>query len=207
MHRRILIFLLGLPILLGIALWQLEIKTDISAFFIAGKSAQTQLIASNLQTGELSRRYLLSIGQNAASDDKDAFMLDWQKELAKLNGIAHVWGDNISDEELKSLISYYLPYRHMLFALEPEKEIPASLSEAALAGKAREIRHALIGPEGLWLKSILASDPMFTIEGWFKRLQTNQKTKADDSDYSPLVIETIAPGLDTDSQIPYPFGH
>ena len=55
-------FFLGLPILIGLVFLNTQFKTDISTFFIAGKNAQEALLANEIQSGVLSRRYILSIG-------------------------------------------------------------------------------------------------------------------------------------------------
>ena len=44
-----------------------EFKTDLSAFIIAGDNAEELLLASEMQSGALSRRYLLSVGSSTGT--------------------------------------------------------------------------------------------------------------------------------------------
>lgn len=199
MHRRVLGFLLALPFLIVGAIWQADIKTDISAFFLAGDSPQTTLLASNMQTGELSRRYLLSIEYPESEESPVEFLELLRSDLAKIDGIERVWGEGLSEDELDDLISFYLPYRYHLYSLTPQMDVPEVFSEAVLAGRAEAIKQGLLSPESQKMKTILAQDPMFLISNWLKRFP---EKRSSEGHYASLVIETAAAGLDTTSQRP-----
>ncbi len=199
MHRRVFTFLFALPLLLCAAIWQVDIKTDISAFFMAGDSPQATLLASNMQTGELSRRYLLSIGQSEPAEKPLEFAEALRSKLAEIEGVGRVWGEGLNEDEIRELISFYLPYRHHFYALNPASEVPEAFSESALAARAEAVKQGLLGPETQWMKSILAEDPMFFISSWLRRFSGSAQHEGT---YASLVIETVATGLDTASQKP-----
>ena len=199
MHRRVVVFLLALPLLTFAAIAQIDIKTDISAFFMAGDSPQATLLAGNMQTGELSRRYLLSIGRSEAGEKPVEFAEELRNRLVSIDGVVRVWGEGLSEGEIHELISFYLPYRHHLYTLNPESEIPATFSDTSLAARAEAVKQGLLSPESQWMKRILAEDPMFLISNWLRRFSGNSQKEGP---YASLVIESVAAGLDTASQIP-----
>lgn len=199
MHRRVSAFLLALPLLIAAAIWQIDIKTDISAFFMAGDSPQATLVASNMQTGELSRRYLINVSRSEPGEKPLAFIEAFQSALAEVDGIERVWGEGLSEDEIQSLISFYLPYRYHLYSLTPEDDIPDTFSDTALAERAEAVKQGLLSPESQWIKNILAEDPMFLISNWLRRFSGNSQKE---SAYASLVIETVPAGLDSARQTP-----
>lgn len=199
MHRRVVAFLVALPLLAVIAVWQANIKTDISAFFMAGDSPEVALIAGNMQTGELSRRYLVSIADTHSDERPDEIAETFRQRLSGIDGIKRVWEEGLSEAEIEHLIAFYLPYRYRLFSLNPDADVPAIFAPDALAARAGAIREALLGPQGQWVKRILADDPLFVISNWLKRFSTG---KEQPPHYATMVVESEAAGLDTARQRP-----
>jgi len=199
MHRRVIGFLLALPLLAGIAVWQADIKTDISAFFMAGDSPEVALIAGNMQTGELSRRYLLSISDTQSQEKPAEIVESFRAALESIDGISRVWGEGLSEEEVGALVDFYLPYRYRLFSLLPETDVPSLFSADALAARAEAIREGLLSPQGQQVKQILADDPMLLISSWLQRFSAGEP---EPGRYASLVVETGAAGLDTARQLP-----
>jgi len=199
MHRRVLVSLMLLPLLIVVAIWQIDVKTDISAFFMTGDSPQTTLIASHMQTGELSRRYLLSINAIEPGEKPVEFTEALRSELAKIEGVDRVWGEELSEDEVHQIIDFYLPYRYQLYSLTPGVDVPMAFSDSVLAGRANAAKQGLLSPESQWMKSILAQDPMFLISNWLGRFYGRD---AKQSPYASLVIETVPAGLDTAHQLP-----
>jgi len=60
------LFLLLLPVLLAATTWQVHLESDLNAFFTATDSEDSALLAGFLQSGELSRRYLIRVETGAA---------------------------------------------------------------------------------------------------------------------------------------------
>lgn len=65
-------FLLALPLLLALTTWQIEVETDLNAFFTTTDDADSRLLSGLLQSGELSRRYLLVVESIATASITDA---------------------------------------------------------------------------------------------------------------------------------------
>jgi predicted exporter len=196
---RVIAFLIALPILVFIALWQANIKTDISAFFMTGDSMEVALIASNMQTSELSRRYLVSIS-DMQSGEKPIQIADlFRQRLAGLDGIERVWEEGLSETEIESLISFYLPYRYRLFSLSPESDVAAFFTSDTMNTRADTILEELLGPQGPWIKRILADDPMFVISHWLRHFSTIEDRPGR---HVTMIIQSDAAGLDTAKQRP-----
>ena len=108
--RKRLFFIL-LPILVSVAIFTTEFKTDISAFFIAGDNAEEILLASEMQSGTLSRRYILSIGSEQHNRVPNDFVNALIEKFKGIEGVADVWkpgqqrvaGDAIHSPQLYSL--------------------------------------------------------------------------------------------------------
>ncbi|MCX7114138.1 MAG: MMPL family transporter [Proteobacteria bacterium] len=60
------LFLLLLPVLLAATTWQVHLESDLNAFFTATDSEDSSLLAGFLQSGELSRRYLIMVEPGTA---------------------------------------------------------------------------------------------------------------------------------------------
>jgi len=188
-----------LPLLLATAIWQMHIKTDISAFFMSGGSAETNRIAGNMQTGELSRRYILSIAQPDQARGAPEITEQLRQALSALPGIHRVWGSGMSEKEVDALIAFYLPYRYQLFSLNPEASITPLFSDNALHNRAASIRQALLSPQGQTVKQIIQTDPLFIFSTWLQQLAGNRSA---DQRYASLIVETVASGLDSAAQQP-----
>ena len=200
MHIRVLLFLLAAPFLLATTFWQLDVKTDISAFFVSGQSSQMKLLAGQMQTGEISRRYLVSIAQDKDGEQTQEFINTLQSDWSQVKGVSRVWGEDIGEDEIHELIAFYLPYRYHLFSLEPEKDMPYAFSEAGMTERAKAIKQGLLSLQGSWVSDIISQDPMFFMSHTFGRISGSLNKHKKQSLYHTLVVETSASGLDTDAQ-------
>lgn len=62
-------FLLLFPLLLAATVWHIRVETDLNAFFTASDTEDSKLLSGLLQSGELSRRYMLVVEKNAIQND------------------------------------------------------------------------------------------------------------------------------------------
>ncbi len=198
MRWRVIVFLAMLPVLLLITVWQVRISTDISSFFIAGNSPQAALVASNMQTGEISRRYLLSIGSKQGHVPLDA-VETLHRRLAAIPGVARVWGRGRGAAEMQKLVDFYLPWRYALYSLQPETDVTALFSAVELHKRAMAVKQALLSPMGAWVQPIVMADPLFLSMDWLHQLPS---VKAPAGKYVSMVVQTTPPGLDTAEQAP-----
>lgn len=70
-------FLALLPLLIAFVVITTQVKTDISAFVISGENAEEILLASEMQSGSLSRRYILSIDSGSKTSVSQSFIDDF----------------------------------------------------------------------------------------------------------------------------------
>ncbi|RLA16476.1 MAG: hypothetical protein DRQ62_16160, partial [Gammaproteobacteria bacterium] len=69
-----LFFFLCLPLLIAVAVFTTHFQTNIAAFVIAGDNAEEILLASEIQSGTLSRRYILSVDAGEGKQVSSAFI-------------------------------------------------------------------------------------------------------------------------------------
>jgi predicted exporter len=194
---RVIAFLIALPILAVLAVWQVNIKTDISAFFMTGDSMEVALIASNMQTGELSRRYLVSISDTRSREKPLEFADTFRQRMAGLDAIERVWEEGLDESEIEALINFYLPYRYGLFSLNPQNDVTEFFTPDSMNARAGTILEELLGPQGPWIKQILADDPMFVISNWLRHFSN---TEQGPGRHITMIIQSEAAGLDTTKQ-------
>lgn len=73
-------FLILFPLLLAATVWQIRIESDLNAFFTASDNEDSKLLSGLLQSGELSRRYLLVVEKATHQNDgKEPFGLSLSK--------------------------------------------------------------------------------------------------------------------------------
>lgn len=159
-----------------------------------------KLLANQMQTGEISRRYLLSIVQEKESGQPLEFVDELRTELLKVDGISRVWGQTMRDDDMHALISFYLPYRYHLYSLQAKKGMSEAFSNASMVARAKVIKQGLMGPQSAWVREIIKSDPMFFMSHAFERISGGLSPTGESSRYTSLVVETKASGLDTTRQ-------
>ena len=86
-----LVFFLCLPLLVALAIYTTQFKTDISALVIAGDNAEEILLASEIQSGTLSRRYILSVDAGKNNQVSSVFIQSWLKQLRSIPRVVDVW--------------------------------------------------------------------------------------------------------------------
>lgn len=188
--------LLALAVLVGV-----NFKTDLSAFIIAGDNAEEMLLASEMQSGALSRRYLISIGSGSAEAVSEAFMQPLKARLKAIDGVTEVWSPGQSAVAIETLPAVYGPYAGAWYSLNPEAELAQLFSESGLQQRAELLKKALLSPQGQVVTSLVKHDPLLLSLNAFKaqglQLQTAQQgNKA----YANLVLETAMAGLDVPAQ-------
>ncbi|MDX8397500.1 MAG: MMPL family transporter [Mariprofundaceae bacterium] len=200
MHSRVLAFILATPLLLWAAFLQLDVKTDISAFFVSGQSAQMKLLASQMQSGEMSRRYLISIVQDDVAEQPLEFIDQLRSEWLQVNSVQRVWSPSMDETETEALIAFYLPFRHQIYSLDPDTAVAEAFTDAAMASRAQGIKQGILSPQGAWVRQIISQDPMFLMGTTFAQLGRSESVSTALSRYSALMVETAVSGLDTDHQ-------
>lgn len=200
--RRIL-FWLALPILVGLAILTTTVKGDLSAFIVAGDNAEEMLLASEMQSGVLSRRYILSLVEesgNAITDQGqiDALLNQWQA----IQGVTDVWRVEDSRAAFKVIGTLYAPHAAQLFSWKPEAELTELLTPKALKLRAVQLKSALLSAQASIIKPLALQDPLLLSLNGFQRLaeQWQQSRQTKPQAFQNLLLETSASGLDIDAQ-------
>ena len=172
------------------------IRTDINDFFFAGEDADSSLLVGQLQSAELSRRYLISL----AHPDIDEqglfdFMVEFRQAIEAVPAVSRVWSGQTADETLRSLIEVYMPHRIHLYSLAPEKAFSGLFEEEALNARAATIKQVLLGPDPALAKALISRDPMLLILDWLSKLEQRMNQQQDKSGYTSLFVETRASGM------------
>jgi len=197
-----LVFFLSLPLLIALAFYTTKFKTDISAFVIAGDNAEEILLASEIQSGTLSRRYILSIVTGEDKQVSIVFINALLQKLQAISGVVDVWATDENKAALGALSSLYAQHGAQLYSLYPEQALAAILTEPALEKRAAGLRQALLSPQARLIKNIAVQDPLLLSLNGFKSLAAhiqNQQSKS--GQFVNFILETQASGMDVPVQL------
>lgn len=202
-------FLVLLPILLAIMLWQIRVENDLNAFFTATNDEDSQLLSDLLKSGELSRRYLLVVERDSASSAEggqrdepslSAFGQRLAKQLAPLEGVDQVWPANQPPREWLNAVQAYAPYHARIFSLNPEEDAAHLFDQTALHDRAAGLKQALLSPQGGFVKTIAKQDPLLLSLNGFKDLQNQFKSQSRlGEEGGALVLQSRPPALDSEA--------
>jgi predicted exporter len=193
-------FFLLLPVLISIAFFTTQFKTDISSFFIAGKNAQEVLLANEIQSGVLSRRYLVAVGSDNKAPSAD-FITALMTELKTINGVSGVWKAEEKRGVLEAVNALYAQQGANLYSRQPQTDLAKILSPEGLAERAKALKAALLSPQGETVEKIAAADPLLLVFNGLaeqpERFFQAGKTLAT---YENLIVETQMSGMDVPAQ-------
>lgn len=194
-------FFLVLPILIGIVIFTTHFKTDISTFFIAGKNAQEALLASEIQSGVLSKRYILAIGSEKHTPSS-ALVSELSSEFKAIKGVNDVWKAEEKRGALEAITALYAKQGANLYSRNPETDLANIFSEEGLATRAKALKSALLSPQGEIVKKIAATDPLLlSLNGLSETSDKFLKPASSDSHYQNLILETQMSGMDVPAQV------
>lgn len=189
------------PLLTLIVVFFVNFKTDISAFIIAGDNAEEILLASEMQSGALSRRYLLSVGAEGEARVPKEFIHSFQGQLKKIDGVLDVWSPGKQGDVAQVMQTLYSQYGSALYSLDSEQELEQLFSPGGLEQQAKLLKKSLLSPQGAMVKKIALQDPLLLTLNGFKGLSGQmQQVTSQDNKYRNLILETAAAGLDGSEQ-------
>ncbi|MDF1584155.1 MAG: MMPL family transporter [Methyloprofundus sp.] len=197
-----LFFFLGLPLLIAVAVLTTHLQTNISAFVIAGDNAEEILLASEIQSGTLSRRYILSIDAGAGKQVSAAFMQGWLKQLKAISGVVDVWATDENRGALAAVTGLYAKHGAQLYSRTAEQTLAEIFTESALAERAAGLKQALLSPQAQMIKKIAVQDPLLLSLNGFKNIAAQFKNQNNTpSQYANFILETKMSGMDVPEQI------
>jgi len=198
---------------LGVALFvysarHITFTTDITNFMPDGKGAELARISRELVHSDLTRTMILTI-----SAEDPARAVEATKELAAaLRANPEVaWLQTGADEALQEQIyRLYFPHRLSFLSDEPERDLPARLSDAGLRAQADEIRRSLALPVAPLLKRVAPEDPLGAFRAVLQRMQAGQPALATrdgvfttlDGEWAVILLATKSSAFDTVAQQP-----
>ncbi|WP_428356311.1 MMPL family transporter [Methyloprofundus sp.] len=196
------VFFLCVPLLVCLAVFTTQFKTDISAFVIAGDNAEEILLASEIQSGALSRRYILSVDAGGSQQVSAAFIQGWLKHLKSISGVVDVWTTDEKRGVLEALSSVYAKHGAQLYSRNPEQDLAEIFTETALLERAAGLKQALLSPQGQLIKKIAVQDPLLISLNGFKAFATQlQNQTSKHSQYANFILETQMSGMDVPAQL------
>ena len=197
-----LVFFLCLPLLVSLAIFTTQFKTDISAFIIAGDNAEEILLASEIQSGTLSRRYILSVDAGQHNQVSSSFIQTWLKHIKSISGVVDVWATDEKRGALGALSSLYAQYGAQLYSRYPEQDLNAIFTESTMQERAAGLKQALLSPQARLIKKIAVQDPLLLSLNGFKAFATQlQSQTSTRSQYANFILETQMSGMDVPAQL------
>ncbi|NOR72059.1 MAG: MMPL family transporter [Methylomarinum sp.] len=195
------LFYLLPPLLALCTVIGVDFKTDLSAFIIAGDNAEEILLASEMQTGTLSRRYLISIGSADQAEVSKTFVQALQNQLNAIDGVEDVWLPGQKSNIPKTMQDLYAHYAAAMHSLNPEQDLESLFTEQGLQQRAALLKKLLLSPQGAMFKQIALQDPLLlTLNGFQSIAGQMQQVLSQDSHYQNLLLETAMAGLDAPQQ-------
>ncbi|MGH8550181.1 MAG: MMPL family transporter, partial [Methylococcales bacterium] len=191
----------GLITVLVYTVLTVRIKTELSAFLISGDNAEEILLASEMQSGAMSRRTLLSVTALDKNTVPQKLTNDLVREWSRIPGVIDVWRPEQTRVAMDSIQSVYTGYGANLYSLNPEQELDRLLSVQGLEQRAGILKQALLSPEGNRVKKIATVDPLLLLFNGFKSF-SGQRAPVQGSarGYQNLILETSVSGLDVPEQ-------
>ena len=171
------LFVLLFPLLLALTYWQLRVESDLNAFFTATDSEDSALLAGFLQSGELSRRYLLVVepgseGQAGGAASLGRFTTELLARLSRLEAVERVWSMDEPPRGWADAVRAYAPYGASIYSLDPEAERVELFDATRLPKRALGLQRTLLSPQGGFVKPIAIQDPLLLSLQGFSGLQS-----------------------------------
>lgn len=197
-----LFFLICLPLLIAFAVFSTHFQTNISAFVIAGDNAEEVLLASEIQSGTLSRRYILSIDAGEKAQVSRSFIASWLTQLRAIPGVVDVWETDEKRGAVAALTKLYAKHGGQLYSRSPAETVTEIFNESALEERAAGLKQALLSPQGRFIKKVAVQDPLLLSLNGFKGFASQfKKQQSSPTQYANFILETEMSGMDVPAQL------
>ncbi len=194
-------FFLLLPLLVAITFFITSFKTNLSTFFIAGETTEEILLASEIQSGTLSKRYILSIGSSQSLPNNE-FINTLITALKHIKGVNDVWLAGETQGTIKTVSSIYKHHATQLYSRYPKIDLAVIFKPENLQTRAEALKTALLSPQSGIIKKILKYDPLLLSLTGFKNLSEQFKNSLKkDNHYQNLILETNKSGMEFETHV------
>lgn len=154
----------------GWAFVGLEVRSSITDFVPTAEGEEAlEALTRALADSETTRTIALTVGPGTPDDVARAAGL-LADRLATRDDVAWV-RDGTPEGLERAMYDTYFP-RRFHFAARRADDVPAMVTDAALAERARELRHALGGPTAILVRRIAAEDPLLFYAEELRALET-----------------------------------
>lgn len=195
------LFYLLPPLLALCVVLTVNFKADLSAFVLAGDNAEEILLASEMQSGTLSRRYLISIGAIDKRKIPVSFVKTLKNKLNTIDGVVEAWLPGLQSGISSTMQTLYGQYASTMYSLKPKQNLAEIFSEQGLQQRAKWLKTALLSPQSVMIKKIAKQDPLLLTLNGFKAMGGQiQQVVNTDGFYQNLILETAMAGLDAAEQ-------
>jgi len=142
--------------------WNLKLGTDITNFLPKQSRAELAALISSLADSEMTRTMVLTVGASQ-QDAALAGARGLAEALREQPGVAWV-RTGLDPDQLEQLYRLYFPRRYHFLSDQPEREIPALVSDDALRARARRVKQVLALPSSTIFERLAAEDPLGAFE-------------------------------------------
>lgn len=190
------------PLLLALAVMTgVQFKTDLSAFIVAGDQPQEMLLASEMQSGVLSKRYLISVESVNHKSVPEAFMQSLAMQFKAIAGVNDVWSPEQNTHDIDALQTLYGAHAGAWYGLNPTDDLARIFTEQGLLQRAELLKSALLSPQSQLVQSLALQDPLLlTLNGFQTQGAQMQPALKAPVVYRNLVLETAMAGLNVPEQ-------
>lgn len=178
-----------------------DFKTDLSTFIVSGKNAEAMVLANEMQTGTLSRRYLISISASPGLTVANSFSEQFSKEIQLIDGVTAVWSADHSADYLSEIASIYQRMGSAFYSLYPDQHLQHILTPQWLQQRAEFVRNALLSPQAPLIKKMVVNDPLLlNLEGFRSVAGQAKSTQTTTDQYANWIVETAYSGMNAAQQ-------
>jgi len=206
--RRATIALIGSALaMLAYCALNLRLGTNLQHFLPDRGRSKLAEISSRLADSAFTRTMVLSIGSTTL-DNSIAAARELAEHMRADPEVAWV-RSGVDPTQLEQLYAIYFPRRLLFLSDDPEREIPALLTDDALRERARALKAELASPLGDLLAKTAPADPLASFRRIVERLRASESSLAlvdgqfaiPDGNYAILLLGTRASAFDSGAQM------
>lgn len=134
--------------------WRWAVTTDLEYFLPQGKDTVDADVLRGLTQSPISRRVVFVV---TAKDSADVVPATSDLQAALVGLPLTLTSQQRMGEALMTTL---FPYRYHLASAQPERDLPAQISEAGLDGAAQRLKEALSSPAGSLVRGLATRDPL-----------------------------------------------
>jgi predicted exporter len=166
----------GAVVVCGMALfvWQrLEVSAGLDAFLDDATEQTLATVSRSLLESPITRTMIVAVD----AGERDASLVAAAELESALRGRADIAAvrSGPPPDTAEAVHRLYFPHRMALLSSDPERELPARLSDAGLRDAAKHLRRELSLPTGALIQATASEDPLLGFIAHVRRLERTQR--------------------------------